>query len=260
MGETAAERGGDETHAARGADEAITEGAGRGPLMPNSRPLEAASARAADSSERRSRRRALVLLVAVVGALLVLLGFMLARAAPSWWRPPVGDDRSDARARAIEQGLAAEFTRVRPEGETWAIRIFEADANAWLALRLPLWLKHDRELPWPQGIEVVQIHFERPDRVVVAADHGGRIWSVVFRPRIEAGVLALDTVGGGVGRLWIPWAATTGEGTSSLAKFVPELARPVEAILPLPDDRRVRLLDFEVDRGEIRLQFETLWR
>jgi len=243
------------------------------------------------------KRIAQILLVLV---LVALVGAWLAQSTPSWWRPPadairggavasasVGSEDgtidaatsalegetglppgpvSDAeeRARALEQGLAAEFTRVRPAGERWAVRVRETDANAWLALRLPKWLAHDRGLPWPEEIDLVQISFDAPDRVIVGAEREGWIWSATLRPRLEQGMLTLEPAGGALGRLWIPWftpAADRGSSASTLiASFVPELARPVEAILDLPDGRRVKLLDFECDRGEVRFLCETLPR
>lgn len=280
-----------DSHEAGGA---VTEtSAARGACAAPGAHGSSASRTAPRVSTRLSRRIALGGLVAL---LLVIGGAWMAQSKPSWWRPPANAIRggviprdepspaaaghraessldrafaSDEQARALEQGLAGEFTRVRPAGERWAIRVREADANAWLARRLPLWLAHDRALPWPKGIDLVQVNFASPDRLTVGVERQGWIWSATLRPRLaKGGSLTLEPSGGAVGRLWLPWlapASSVSEGDSSsgapnLASFVPELARPVEAIFPLPDGRRVQLLDFELDRGEARLQFVTLPR
>lgn len=193
----------------------------------------------------------------------IVLLISLPRCTPAWWNPPApGSSRADEHARALEQGIASEFTRIRPEGERWAVRIRAEDANAWLALRLPRWLEHDRELPWPEGVEVVQVDFAAPDRVTLGVRRDRLIWTVSMKPTLQEGRLSLVPLGAGVGRLWLPMAIAFGGegGAAPVTAFVPELARPVEAMLPLPDGRRVRLLDYECDSGELRLRLQTLPR
>lgn len=266
--------------------------------MPVGEVARANAARAPACSTKLPKRLGQALLIVI---LLGIVGAWAAQSKPGWWRPPTGavrggvvaperaasDDNgipmnsaqaADDSARALEQGLASEFTRVRPSNEPWAIKVRSADANAWLALRLPQWLAHDRELPWPKGVDLVQICFDAPDRVTLGAERDGWVWSATMRVRLENGRLALEPVGGALGRLWIPWlmpsapksppaagdaAAGVGSeegGALSVAAFVPELAESIEAIVPLPDGRRVRLLDFEFDRSEARFRFETLPR
>jgi len=231
--------------------------------------------------------------VALVLVLLTLVGAWMVQSKPGWWEPPAGAPRggtrvaeerateasnanehggllnhnsltlADERARALEQGLVSEFTRVRPAGEQWAIRVRSADANAWLALRLPQWLAHDRELPWPDGVDMVQLHLATGDRITLGADRGGWVWSATMLVVLEDGRLTLQPVGGALGRLWIPWMSSadgSSDGALSIAAFVPELAHPVDAIVPLPDGRRVKLLDFEFADDEALFRFETLPR
>lgn len=149
------------------------------------------------------------------------------------------------------------------------MRVRAEDANAWLALRLPQWLVHDRELPWPKGVELVQIRTSPPDRLTLAVKRGGYYWSLDLRATLENGTLALEPAGGAIGRLWLPWVgasapagpgADSGEGALGISALVPELAAPVAAVLTLPDDRRLRLLDLECDSKEVRLRFESLPR
>lgn len=207
----------------------------------------------------------------VAAGLLIGAGTWLAHQAPSWWSPstaaPGAPSRDDDRARALEQGIASELSRVRPAGERWAMRVRTGDANAWLALRLPQWLEHDRELPWPRGVELVQIHTSAPDRLTLAAKRDGYVWSIDLRAALERGRLSLEPAGGALGRLWLPWigapagpGADRGRGALGISALVPELAAPVDAVLALPDGRRVRLLDLEMDAGEARFLFETMPR
>lgn len=151
---------------------------------------------------------------------------------------------------------------VRPPGERWAIRVRAADANAWLALRLPQWLEHDRELSWPKDVNLAQVQFDAPDRLTLGVERKRLIWSATVRVVLTEGRLTLEPVGAGVGRLWVPWSVAFAFDDSAIgvSAFVPELAHPVEAIMPLHDGRRVKLVDFEFDDGEARFRFETLAR
>jgi len=221
------------------------------------------------ASERSAMKwRRVVGWACAAAGLAVGAGAWLAFRTPSWWSPPSARpgavSREDDRARALEQGIAAELTKVRPSGQRFAMRIRAEDANAWLALRLPQWLVHDRELPWPKGVELVQVHAGAPDRLTLAAKRDGVIWSISVRAVIENGRLRLEPRGGAIGRLWIPWLGNggrdDGRGALGIAALVPELAAPTDAILPLPDGRRLRLLDLEFDGDEARFQFESMPR
>jgi len=218
------------------------------------------SEEAAPACSVRLRRRAAQAIVVL--AILAVAGAWLAASTPSWWRPPPLDSAvADDHARALEQGLAAEFTRIRPDSEPWAIRIRTEDANAWLAIRLAQWLEHERELPWPEGVELVQVSFASPDRVTLGVRRGGWIWSITLRAALENGHLSLTPTSGGVGRLWIPWSVASGvDGAPRVTDFVPELSRSGHATLTLPDGRSVKLLDLECDADGLRMRLETLPR
>ena len=193
---------------------------------------------------RRHRRAFLAMLAAVA---LAALAVALARRAPSWWSP-VARDAPGALdvARALEQGIAAETTRVRAEGEReWSVRVRAADLNAWLAARLPQWLEFDRSLPWPEGVKAVQVALD-PGGVALAADWNGFV--VTTRWAIDPGAAGapatLRAAGTSVGTLPVPFAAGVG------AWFVPELARPLPLAAPLVDGRTVSVLDVELADGE----------
>ena len=91
---------------------------------------------------RLTRRFPLIL----IGLLLVVCFctlIVLAVLPNSIFVPPAqSSEQIDARARQFERSFAAEFTRVRPSADPWAIRIREQDLNAWLWVRLPDWVAH----------------------------------------------------------------------------------------------------------------------
>ena len=78
---------------------------------------------------KRLWRTALVarmVLLPLVGAAAVL-----ALRAPAWWNPVPRSDASAAdRAAAFDQGIVAEFTKVRGDAVDWAIRIRESDLRS----------------------------------------------------------------------------------------------------------------------------------
>ena len=178
----------------------------------------------------------------------------LARQAPAWWAP-VARDAPGAldTARALEQGIAGEVTKVRGAGaQEWSVRVRSADLNAWLGARLPQWLEHDRSLPWPEGVGAVQAAADA-DGFTLAADWNGFV--VATRWAIEPGApgqpATLRAAGTSVGSLPIPFASGVG------AWFVPELGRPLPLESRLGDGRTVRIVDAEFSGGEAILDCET---
>ena len=195
------------------------------------------------------------LFVAMLAAVAVAAGLAaLARRAPAWWRPTARDAAGALDvARALEQGIAGETTRVRgPGAQPWSVRVRAADVNAWLGARLPQWLEHDRSLPWPEGVQAVQAAADA-DGFTLAADWNGFV--VATRWAIEPGApgqpATLRAAGTSVGSLPIPFAAGVG------AWFVPELGQPLPLESRLGDGRRVRIVDAEFADGEVIVDCET---
>lgn len=192
---------------------------------------------------------ALLALVAVAA-----LAAWLARGRPSWWAP-VARDAAGAldTARALEQGIASETSKVRgPGAQPWSVRVRAADVNAWLGARLPQWLEFDQSLPWPEGVNGVQARIDA-DGLVLAADWNGFVvstrWSVDAGAPGAAGTLR--ETGTAIGNLPIPFAAGVG------AWFVPALARPFPLEAKLGDGRRVRVTGVEFADGEAIVDCET---
>ena len=199
----------------------------------------------ATAARRPLARRAFLALLALVA--LAALGAWLSRSAPAWWSPVARDAPGalDA-ARALEQGIASETTRVRAAGEEeWSVRVRAADLNAWLGARLPRWLEHDRSLPWPEGVRGAQVRIDA-EGIVLAADWNGFVVST--RLELEPGApgtpAMLRAASTSVGRLPVPFAAGVG------AWFVPELARPLALEAALGDGRRLRVEGVEFADGE----------
>jgi hypothetical protein len=167
----------------------------------------------------------------------------LALRPPPWWAVPAPDAGRADRGAAFEQALVSEFTRVRPTGSAWAIRIRASDMNDWLAARLPQWLA-SRDLP---PIENAQVSLGNGEIRVGMARGPAVAWSAA-RPQAFGGGVRLEASAWGVGRLRLPWP---GPELVDLAGW-----RQGEPI-PLPDGRRVRILDLEVLDGEIRLRLLT---
>lgn len=204
------------------------------------------------------RRVFLGLLVAVA---LAAGAVALARRVPSWWAP-VAREAPGALdvARALEQGIASESTRVRgPGAQAWTVRVRASDVNAWLGARLPQWLEHDRSLPWPDGVKSVQAHAD-PQGFALAADWNGFV--IVTRWTIDdsgapaapgrPGAATLRASGTSVGSLPVPFAGSVG------GWFMPELAAPLPLETRLGDGRTIRVTGAEFLDGEAILDCETV--
>lgn len=208
---------------------------------------------------KRSRARTfftilLVVIAAAAGAV------TLARMTPAWWSPTARDAAGALdTARALEQGIASETTKVRGEGvQPWSVRVRAADVNAWLGARLPQWLEYDQSLPWPEGVKGVQAKVDA-DGFALAADWNGFV--MITRWAIEPGAEGADgapatlrAAGTSIGNLPIPFAAGVG------AWFVPELGRALPLKAKLGDGRFIKVTDVEFTDGEAILDFETLPR
>jgi hypothetical protein len=182
------------------------------------------------------------------------------------------------RAADVENALVAQLSLVRPgswgadgvwRSQPWSISISEVDASAWLAMRLPRWVKsRDGDAAWPPQVAQVRVAFT-DDSIIAGALLGGRggggdgrgggagggagrgrvggevqVLGVEFHPSIDStGALRARASRVHVGRLPMPasWLAST--LTRRAAEFVPKetLASPpaqaISAALLKEDDR-----------------------
>jgi hypothetical protein len=192
---------------------------------------------------KRLWRTALVagmVLLPLVGAAAVLV-----LRAPAWWNPvPRADANAADRAAAFEQGIVAEFTKVRGDAVDWAIRIRESDVNDWLGTRLPAWMESRGE-PVPTGAQARM----QADAVAVGVHTGMVVAWWQARLAAQDGGVRLQDERGGLGRLPVPGVTFALDAGLNQAA----LERPIR----LADGRIVRILDVETLPGEVRLRLRT---
>lgn len=214
----------------------------------------------------RALRRLLVWGLALVAAAVVAI-IVLIR-PPAWWDPIVpGDAAAADRAEDFEQGCVGEIHRVRERADPWAIRIREADVNAWLGVRLGMWCRH---VGVPE-IGPAQVRFGE-GTIEIALDAPGLPSVAVarFAPRVEAGRLLAGLEGTALGRLPLtalsrPAFAAVAETLLGADGDVGVAARLLadEAIDPtfeLADGRMLRIRDVEVREGELVVEFVKVER
>lgn len=209
----------------------------------------------------RWRRIVLVAALALVGAGAFL--WQWSKSPPAWYQPPdPGDAKVVALADRFEYGLVEHAQKIRPEGDSWTIRVRAEHMNAWLAARLPAWIAHDAELEWPSTLGTPQVHLE-PGVVHLAvpvalsaspANGPTRTVVVSLRPRIVDGGLALTLDRIAMGKL-----SMSGQPMSNLVSMVEQVApraleneqvqrmidvlwgrELIDPVMVLADGRRVR--------------------
>jgi len=185
------------------------------------------------------------LVAAMVLLPIVAVCAVLAMRSPAWWKPLARADSAAAdRAAMVEQAIVAEFSRVRSDTPEWSLRLLEADANAWLATRLPAWLEsRGAEVPGPGqalfGPGWGRGGVELPRAIVW--------WQA--EPRAAEGGCHVQGLRAGIGRLPLPAA--------SILPSLPLDRLGAERSIRLADGRMVRLIDLEVLPGEIRMRLRT---
>ncbi|MSR69324.1 MAG: hypothetical protein EXS17_03145 [Phycisphaerales bacterium] len=210
-------------------------------------------------SARPSRIAAVLKICAYSLALCVALAavaFVASNRAPSWWVDPVvlaDCAQSESTGRELEQQLAATISKIRPAGESWAIRIRDEDINAWIAARLPQWKEHDPLLAWPVAGAATQIRFNEQSATIAIAMEG-RVWSGSCAITVVPGAIAIVPEAGAIGLLPIPGGAALalrwleGEGAKTL-----RLPRTFN----LGDGRQVEVLHIDLHQGTIEIECAT---
>lgn len=194
---------------------------------------------------------------------------------PVWYAPPdVRDEAVVALADRVEYRLVQESQRIRPEDETWTLRIREEQINAWLAARLRQWLAHEgRE--WPAALGTPQIRIE-PQAVSIALPIGDRdqprYLVAQFAPHIVNGQMQIALERVQFGRVSLP-----GEPVANIVKTLsnaapdslqlPPIRDAIERLqqrenmapeFELADGRRVQLIDVALRSGAIDVTARTI--
>ncbi|MBC24450.1 MAG: hypothetical protein CMJ32_11115 [Phycisphaerae bacterium] len=220
------------------------------------------------SARRLSSRRILLVIAAMIPiGLLLIVALVLSR--PGWWIQPAEVDPTEVeQASQFEQGIVSGFQRIRPDQESWAVRIRQEDVNAWLARRLPRWIDHDQQLQWPEGVGMPQVSFQ-DGHVVVAATRRTLGMDVIIgasiEPSIVNGRLSLSWEDGFVGRLSILVIKPTvlvpliesAIGSLVSESDPAEFSDPIDPVIGLADGRQVRIIDIEVVDGSMYVQCRT---
>jgi hypothetical protein len=184
----------------------------------------------------------------------VLVAGWLADQRPRWWDSvDSADPGTIAVADAVENGAVDLLSQVRPSRETapglltsepWTVRLTPEDANAWLAVRMPKWVRNQSDnFRWPSQVAQLQVDFREDDIVlgVRAVTGGGEryLW-VTLAPTIDDdGALWLRATWVHVGRLSLPaaWFLPGGGGPNPGSGGV-DGSRPTLVTQNIPDDIR----------------------
>ncbi len=200
--------------------------------------------------------------------LLAAIAWWLAGLTPRWYHPvDPNDTAGTALGETAEYRLVEEFQRIRPQEEVWRLRIPEDAINAWLATRLPQWLS-GQGVQWPVDLSPPQVHITPAGiEVAIASDaFGSRIGRFRVYPIITGDQLGIASPTLRVGRLPVPlpasWIRPTLQDALAQTEDLTFLATllegdPIDAEVPLVDDRHVRLRAITLESGACVLQAST---
>lgn len=218
---------------------------------------------------KRMRRWMISLTVVLLigGLLAVGLGWRLSHEAPEWWAPIEPTPYAENLGKNLETTLVNASHEVRPENQpVWKVRIDEEAINAWLATRLPRWIENQSQSLAPIA-RLSEANVDMTDNGEIRM--GGRFGekgaplSVVVLPHLdEEGNLVIDPRAASIGRIPVPVPALVAELEDALKRSLtgPESSdlRPIEPVIPLGDEnRRLRLIEFDVDAEAITLTWRT---
>jgi len=250
-------------------------------------------------SDRAVRRRRLVTIGAwaCVAIAVVLAGGWIVvgsmtRAAPAWWRRiDPANERTVQRANDLEGAISHHISMVRPGStgeagggvwrtEPWTVAMRAEDANAWLNVRLPVWMARENpRFEWPDEMTDLQVHFDAPLIRIgarVLADGREHYLSATLTPELRGdGSLWVKADWVHVGRLPIPASWVLGEAEARAEDLIPAELRDVpeaktffrivageepmaeRPVVRLPDNRRVRLMALKAEKGWVAITCRT---
>jgi len=191
--------------------------------------------------------------------------------APNWWRHVESDsDQTIELANRVERAVLSHVRRPRPLGKPWTVAVNVEQANAWLAVRLPMWASNRSE-PLPAPVQQIQANFVSGRvslGVQLAFDDVQQVVATTFTPTVRRdGSLWLVAPQATAGRLDLPrdwtiarlreWLPTHMRKQRDTAAMLSALAgrAPLfpDASVKLEDGTRVRLLGVRVVDGDLAL-------
>jgi hypothetical protein len=212
---------------------------------------------APESNQMTSRRGLWIMKFLLVFIILVAV-IVLSKRSPAWFHPQFTTDaQMENRSANFEQGLAAQFTKVRGQDSVWAIRITETEMNEWLASRLPKWLEHQGKSPASCNNKVQVRCLE--ERIDIAAENSWGVGVIQITPKMQPATtgnatlatLNMSPTSAAIGTLSIPVFLISTFGPTDMFESLHK------SEFSLADGRRVQVKDIEVLPGEIRMQLET---
>jgi hypothetical protein len=228
----------------------------------------------------------------MLASALVLGGLVLSRAAPAWWRTVLREDPATillaegAERRLINAAHDDERIplKLQPDGswksDTWFVEVRSAEVNAWLNVRLPMFLASQKdEFHWPADVSDVQVEFHE-DRITIGARvrAGDRhqVLTATLAPQLdEQGRLFMPARSVNLGRLTIPAAWVLQPIRANAETYIPAQLRKLpetevlfrafegdqallqRALVRLEDGRRIRILKVEPRDGKLVVMCRT---
>jgi len=229
------------------------------------------------------------LIVAICG--LLLLGMGLMRASPSWWRTVLREDPATIRlAKDVESRITSTIYDTHPivpsaathaqPGTLWYIEVDAPSANAWLNVRLPMWLANQKEqFRWPRDMTDLQVDFRNKRVTLGASVRAGdrtQVLTATIDPYVDdKGRLWLPASGVSLGRLDIPGPWVVRAVRAQASRYIPPRLRDLpetqllfrafqgetaiinNAVFKLGDGRKVRVLDIQPKDGMLAITCRT---
>ena len=203
------------------------------------------------------------LLIILASGTLFLVGMLailawLSMQPQGWYVPPnYSLDKIKTLADRAEYRLNEEFHKIRPETDTWRLRISDEAMNAWLSGRLEGWLTHDQEMELPPEINNPQVHVAQ-DGIWFAAMveiEGADVRPIAIQLwiTVEKGSVEVEPVAIRIGKVPIPVVLF-----KSIAEEMQLKATGIEPFVPLMDDREVEIISIEYEEGSLILTCKTL--
>ncbi len=223
------------------------------------------------SSVVRALTRSAVLLTLLIGGALGVMG--LTKCQPAAYIPSDPNDPAVARrGEALENAAAAQLTGVRSDAGSkpgtyvsapWSVAITQEDANAWLATRLPEWLR-SRGAQMPAGLGTPSVRAVDGVLMFCAPMSTPAGVTIVSFP------VTLSIVAGGglevmFGTTWAGLMPVPGASSAAVTAVRAALKDQSDSeavvirspVMSVDDGRQVRLTGVRSAAGRLELTFQT---